>query len=117
MATMIDDSQTAEIVITRDAENDIKMRGLEIFVDGEYAYDLMYNSSFDLKLTPGAHKIKVSNHLYTKTLALDLKAGDKINLLAGNNFGILGGIMVSVLGMGPYKVFLRPDTRVPNERN
>ena len=101
-------TERAELVITRDSDADIKMRGLEIYVDDQYEHDLQYGRSFRKLVAPGLHKVMVSNHLYKKRLSLELKAGERVNLLAGNRFTILGGIMVAVLGMGPYIVFLRP---------
>ena len=108
--TTLTDPDNAEIVLARNSEKDIKMRGLEVFIDGEFAYDLMFNKSFAVELAPGRHTVKVSNHLFKKSMELDLKPGETINLQAGNNFGLIGGLMVSVLGMGPYKVFLKEDS-------
>jgi hypothetical protein len=34
-----------------------------------------------------------------------------VELLAGNQFTLIGGLMVSVLGMGPYRVFLNEVRR------
>jgi len=106
------DLETAELLIVRDAENDIKMRGLEIFVDGEYVYDIEFNRSFKTRLPIGSHTIKVSNHLYKKSIVIDLKPGDNIQLQVGNAFGLIGGLMVSVLGMGPYRVFINEPQSV-----
>ncbi len=101
----------ATLVIRRDADNDIKMRGLEIYVDGEFVHDLQFDRTFETRVAPGAHRLTVSNHLYKKSLDLTLEAGQTVTLLAGNRFTLLGGLMVSVLGMGPYRVFLSVDTR------
>jgi hypothetical protein len=104
--SQIADAGSAEIVISRDDERDIKMRGLEIYIDDLFVYDLGYERTYRAKLKPGAHTVKVSNHLYKKKIDLDLKPGDTVNLNAGNRFTLLGGLMVAILGMGPYKVFL-----------
>lgn len=96
----------AELIVSRNADYDIKMRGLEIFVDGKFAHDLSYPKSWSTQLSPGQHTIEVSNHLYKKSIDVQAIAGQKIELLAGNRFTPVGGIMVTVLGMGPYRVFL-----------
>jgi hypothetical protein len=96
----------AEVAIVRNAENDIKMRGLEIYLDGEYVDDLSFNSQFTSQVTPGSHTVTVSNHLYKKTLTVDVAPGERVELQAGNKFTLLGGLMVAVLGIGPYRVFL-----------
>jgi hypothetical protein len=106
------ENKTAEVVIARNSDKDIKFRGLEVFVDGQFARDLSFNDSFSVDLPEGAHTILVSNHLYKKSVQLDLKQGDRVELVAGNNFTLIGGLMVSVFGIGPYRVFLQRESQV-----
>ncbi len=96
----------AEIVIRRDSERDIKFRGLEVFLDGTFIVDLFFNTTYRINVLPGEHTVKVSNHLYKKSVKVNVQNGETVNLLAGNNFTLLGGLMVSALGIGPYRVFL-----------
>jgi hypothetical protein len=99
-------SVSGELAIVRNADNDIKMRGLQIFLDGQYVDDLSFNSEFTSQVSPGSHTVMVSNHLYKKSLTFNLAEGERVELSAGNRFTLIGGLMVSVLGMGPYRVFL-----------
>src|SRR5580693_4610360 len=97
----------AAIVIKRDSDDDIKMRSLDVFVDGEFTVDLHFPSEYQAEVDPGDHSVKVTNHLYSRTLEFTLKAGETVTVEAGNYVTGPGTIMMSVLGMGPYKVFLR----------
>ena len=105
----------AELTVSRTSDADIKFRGLEVYVDGEFAHDIAYPTTWSTSLTPGKHTIKVSNHLYKKSIEINARPGQKINVEAGNRFTPVGGIMVAVLGMGPYRVFLSevPATQAP----
>jgi len=100
-------SDTASLVIARDSDDDIKMRSLEVYVDDQFTVDLHYPKDFHIDLSPGEHAVRVTNRLYTRKLAVSVKAGETVHLQAGNHFSGLGGLMTSVLGMGPYKVFLK----------
>ena len=101
------DSKGAEIVIHRDSDRDIKMRGLEIYIDNEFRHDLAFSKTYSEKVLPGIHQVKISNHLYRKVLDLDLLPGETVHLTAGNSFTLIGGLMLSSIGIGPYKVFLQ----------
>lgn len=97
---------TATIIIRRDSEKDIKMRGLEIFLDGEFVVDLPFSKSHSVEVEVGEHTIKASNRLYNRTLDLDLSPGQTAILQVGNVMGGAGGLMMAAVGIGPYKVFL-----------
>lgn len=108
MANMADNtSELAHIIIDRTSDKDIKMRELDAFIDEVFVDKLMFNSSFADDVPPGEHTIKVTNHLHTRKLHVNLKAGQTLHLMAGNYFDALGGVMMPSLGFGPYKVFLR----------
>ncbi len=105
-------TEKAHVIITRDSERDIKMRGLEVFVDDTFLADLAFGDSCSHDVTPGEITVKVTNRLYTKRLTITLAAGETYHVQAGNYFGSVGGIMMAVFGFGPYKVFVGPETTV-----
>ncbi len=98
---------SASVLVRRDSPNDIKMRGLELFVDGELVADRQYGREKELTLPEGEHEVKVTNSLYTKKLTVDLQPNQKIELQAGNVATGLSGLMLVTFGIGPYKVFLK----------
>ena len=96
----------ARIILTRDSDDDIKMRGLEVFVDDEFIKDISFGSFASTDVAPGEHIVKVTNRLYTKRLAISAKSGDQIKVQVGNYFDKAGVLMMSIFGIGHYKVFL-----------
>lgn len=107
------ESKTAQIVISRNADNDIKMRSLELFVDDVFADSLPFDSTYSSEINPGDHTIKVTNRLYTRRLKVSAKPGETLNLQIGNYFDGLGGIMMSVIGFGHYKCFVKQIPSTP----
>ena len=98
---------SATLVVRRDADRDIKMRGLEVFVDGELVSDLHFGQEKQMTLPEGEHEVKVTNSLYSKKLTVDLRPNETVELQAGNIATGLGAMMMVTLGIGPYKVFLK----------
>jgi len=108
--------EQAHIIIDRNAENDIKMRGLDAFIDDVFVDNLPYNSSFTDDLNPGEHTIRVTNHLYSRSLHVNIQAGQTLHLQVGNYFDLVGGIIMPSIGFGPYKVFVKEiddDLQIP----
>jgi len=99
--------QPARLLFVRQSDRDIKMRGLEVLVDGEMVTDLQYGKTYQATVTPGPHEVKVTNSLYTQKLDVELKPGETIRFETGNIATGLTGVMMSTIGIGPYKVFLR----------
>jgi len=95
------------MVVRRDSPKDIKMRGLEVYVDGEFAVDLQYGKEQEFTLPEGEHEVKVTNSLYTKRMTVDLRSNEKVELQTGNVATGLSGLMLVTFGIGPYKVFLK----------
>jgi len=110
-------AEEAQIVINRDADNDIKMRGLEVFIDDEFTKDLSFGNGLSQNVCAGEHTIKVTNHLYTRRLRLTLNPGETSNVQIGNYFDGLGGLMMSVIGFGHYKVFVKEVSRITSDQN
>lgn len=97
---------SAKITIARKAERDIKMRGLEIFLDGNFVKDLQFGGEIELPVEPGEHQLKISNNLYSKENKFTVGTGETVRFAVGNYFTRFGAAATFVLGIGPYKVFL-----------
>ena len=95
------------LVVQRDADDDIKMRNLEVHLDGKWAADLDYGGAFETELEPGEHEIMVTNKLKKERMTFVLREGETAtfqgtNVLAQGMSAILGG-----LGMIMYNAKLR----------
>lgn len=96
----------ARVHIARNAQRDIKMRGLEIFLDGKFVKDLPFGAEVELSVDPGDHHLKISNNLYSKESRFTVGDGETVRFAVGNYFTKLGAAATVILGIGPYKVFL-----------
>lgn len=102
----MDDSHPSESVIriARTSPNDIGMRGLEIFVDGEYAANVGFGKTVDIPVTAGHHEIKATNSLYTQKDEFDIASGEIRLYDVCNEAGGMFAFMTVIGGVGPYKL-------------
>lgn len=100
------ESKVARVSVSRTSSKDIKIRGLEVLIDGKAVADLKFGDTFEHEVSPGKHTLKVNNTLYNKSIDFDVQAGQTAKFNAGNFVSGLGGVAFLVVGMGPYKVFL-----------
>ena len=103
---MSETQDSANIHISRDAERDIKMRGLEVLLDDEFVENLKFGMEVTRTVVPGDHVVKITNKLYSAKLAISTKPGETIHIQVGNYFGKIGMMMVTIFGFGYYKVFI-----------
>lgn len=97
---------SATLVLERNDDADIKMRGLEVFIDDEFVVNLNYGKRFETSVPEGDHEVRVTNSLYTERLTVHAHAGEEIVLQTGNLMPKGAGFLFA-LGMGPYRCFLR----------
>ncbi|HZH98816.1 MAG TPA: hypothetical protein VEX38_07575 [Fimbriimonadaceae bacterium] len=86
----------------------MKVRSLDVFLDGHFWIDLPYGRSVRQTVSPGTHRIKVSNRLYTKELLADIGPGETKRLQVGNILGRLGMVLIGI-GLPFYSVFIEED--------
>lgn len=66
----------ATLVVRRDADDDIKMRNLEVHVDGEWRADVGYGKAFETDLEPGEHEVMVTNRMHRVKQSFLLREGE-----------------------------------------
>jgi hypothetical protein len=94
------------LVVARDSEKDIKIRGLFIYLDGEEVANLSYRDIFETEVSPGAHRLKATNTLFTQESEFEVTAGDVVRFQVSNRMtGILAALF-GWSGIAPYKVTL-----------
>lgn len=99
--------EPATLIVSRTSERDLKIRGIEVILDGYHVGDLTFGQSLERQVEPGTHLLKVTNLLKSKAIEFEAKPGETIHF---ETIGIvLGGlwVIVTMLGTVPYKVLLQ----------
>jgi hypothetical protein len=107
---MEDQSPSATIRISRDGDRDIKMRGLDVFLDDQFVQEMEFGTEFTQSVSPGEHVVRITNRLYSAKLNVTTKVGETAHIQVGNYFGLSGLILITIFGVGHYKVFIREVT-------
>jgi hypothetical protein len=103
----LEETFPASVTITRTSEQDYKARQLIVWIDGKQVSTLLWGDSFSCELTPGPHRLQVSNTLVWKTIEFVLGPGEQIFFEALNRLGPGSVFCLLVLGAGPLYVTLR----------
>ena len=96
--------------IRRDSDRDIKIRGLEVLLDGQPIGNLPYGESILVPVEPGAHKLKVTNSLYSKSEEFTVEEGQTIAFQAGNKMPAAWAWFLMMVCVAPYGVMLKRST-------
>lgn len=96
----------ATVTVTRTSESDFKSRQLIVWIDGVRVATLLWGDSVTTELTPGRHRVRVSNTLVWKTVTFDLAHGEQVFFEATNRTGPGTYVMLILLGAGPLYVTL-----------
>lgn len=99
--------KTGLLVVKRTSSKDLKMRDLYVRIDDLPEDILLYGETLELPLSPGAHHIKITNRLYSKSADFEVKPGENVRFNAANipSSGVLNLIM-TMTGSFAYKVQL-----------
>ncbi|HVT11265.1 MAG TPA: hypothetical protein VHE55_03285 [Fimbriimonadaceae bacterium] len=101
----------ATLAVTRDSARDLKIRGVEILLDGRFVGNLNYGESLDVPIEPGPHTLTATNRLKSKSAEFEAKPEEVVRF---RTTGIaMGGIwaVMAMLGTVAYRVELErlPD--------
>ena len=95
------------LVVRRDSEEDIKIRGMDVLVDGEWKNDLQYGQAYEIELPPGEHIVAVSNKLKKEEAQFMLREGETVVYQATNLLSKGVSTVLMGLGMIMYNSTLR----------
>ena len=89
----------ATLVVRRDSDDDIKMRNLEVHVDGAWAADLGYGKSFETTLEPGEHEVMITNKMKKERATFLVREGETavfqgVNVLSKGLSAVVGAFGV-----------------------
>lgn len=98
-------AQTAKLVVRRDSERDVKMRNVDVYIDGKMEGRIGFGETKTFDVAPGERHVKFDNTWAKKELDLEFVAGARREFVVGN---IPGGCFIAGLalaGAGPTDVF------------
>ena len=102
----VHDMKPARVTVTRADPSDFKQRQLVIYLDGQRLGEILFGESLTHEISPGPHRLRVSNTLVWKSASFDAKAGDQVRFEAINRPGKLTYPMLVIMGVGPLYVTL-----------
>jgi hypothetical protein len=95
------------VTVTRTSEEDCKSRQLIVSIDGVRVATLLWGDSISSELTPGPHRLRVSNTLVWKTVDFVVGPGEQVFFETLNRMGPGSILCLLVLGAGPLYVTVR----------
>ena len=109
---MAEDRQSTETKITvrRTSAEDAQQRQVIVKLDGADVGELMYGETLTIPVSAGHHKLKVDNTWNSKTVELDVIAGEHLKFQTVNRMGKLTWFLVSMLGAGPMYVSIEKES-------
>lgn len=88
---------SAQISVARHDRDDFQDRQILLFVDDEPWGKVRYGETVTRDIAPGAHRVRVFNTLFSKTLVVDVQPGEHVRLRTGNGFPRAGWLLMMVL--------------------
>jgi hypothetical protein len=89
--------KSAQLTVSRHDADDFQDRQIYLFVDDEPWGKVRYGQAVTREVTPGPHRVRAFNTLFSKTLALDVLSGEHVRLKTGNGFPRAGWLLMMVL--------------------
>ena len=110
------DAQTQSVIVDRSDAEDVQDRQVIVWLDGERIATLLYGEAVEHRLDVGPHRLRISNTLFWKTVAFDVKAGEHVRFQAINRAGRVTYALLGILGVAPLYLTVR-RAGVPNKGN
>ncbi len=104
---------TSAVTIRRQSKDDVGYREIFISLDGHSLGILQWGEFVTREISPGAHRLRAHNTLFTKTAEFTLNVGEHAPFTATNRAG-LGtysslALIIGFLGAGPLYLTLEQD--------
>ncbi len=95
------------LVVRRDADDDIKMRNLEVHIDGRWKADVGFGKTFETELEPGEHELMVTNRMKKVSATFVAREGETV-VYQGTNVLSKGlSALVGAFGVVAYHPTLK----------
>jgi hypothetical protein len=99
----------ATLIVSRTSDADLKIRGIEILIDGEFIGELTFGRALEIEISPGPHALKATNKLKSKTVQFDAAEGERVSfqVIGITLFGLW--TVMTMLGTVAYRIELVRD--------
>lgn len=87
----------AQLTITRNGASDFQDRQVYLFVDEEPWGKLRYGQVLSREITPGRHRVRAFNTLFSHTIDVDALPGEHVRLHCTNGMPSVGFLMMIFL--------------------
>lgn len=109
-------SWTATMTVRRQSKDDVGYREIFIALDGHSLGYLSHGDELTREISPGAHRLKAHNTLFSKTVEFTVGVGDHAGFIAANKAGrgtySMWALFFGFLGAGPLYLTLERDSRI-----
>jgi plastocyanin len=96
----------AHLTVSRTSDRDLKIRGIEVLLDGESLGSLAFGRSLERDIEVGHHTLKVTNRLNSRPAEFDASPGETVKFeTAGIAMGGLW-LFMTMLGTVAFRVTL-----------
>jgi hypothetical protein len=104
---------SAQLTVSRNMSNDMGIREVYIYLDGEMIATLRNKESVTRDISSGHHALRAFNTLVSKTVEFDVQPGERVRFTTSNRSGC-GSFLIFLLGAGPlYVSLVREDESPP----
>src|ERR1700688_1847611 len=104
---------SAQITVTRNSEEDVQTRQINVSLDGEQKAELMFGDTISFSAAPGHHTLRVDNTWNHKDLVLNVTAGNDLRFITKSTAGQFSRFLLVAFGAGPIYVSIEPAPSDP----
>ena len=103
--------ENASLTVERRDPADVRVRQIVVTLDGEPFAMLLFGGRVTRSISPGPHRLRISNTLVWKNVTFDAGRGQHLRFRAVNRAGFGSAALLALLGVGPlYVTVERLDT-------
>ena len=93
--------ESARVTVYRNLPIDVQQRQIYVTLDGQPWATLLFGQSATREIPPGEHRLKANNTLVWKTIVVDAKPGEHIEIDLANRPSRWLLSSLALLGVGP----------------
>lgn len=95
--------------VERADDRDVKMRHMNLTLDGEQLATMDWGYKIVAPLRPGPHVLKIDNTMQSRTVRFESRAGETVSIYIGHTAGMIAYALIMAIGISSLKVFVECD--------